>query len=77
VIGRGSQAPIDEAQLLQVEHHSIVAEFLSENRPIPMRRIGVRDEFGDAGTFDWLIETYEMDVDGIAAATRKVIARKR
>ena len=70
--------------IVTVEDHSVigglggaVAEFLSETRPTPMKRIGVRDKFGDAGTFEWLIQHYEMDVPHIVAAAKEVMGRRR
>ena len=67
--------------IVTVEDHSIigglggaVAEFLSEKRPTPLKRLGVQDQFGDAGEFDWLIQKYEMDVPNIVAAVKHVIA---
>jgi len=69
--------------IVTVEDHSIVgglggavAELLSETRPTPLKRIGVKDRFGDAGTFDWLIQAYEMDVPCIANAVKEVIGRR-
>lgn len=69
--------------VVTVEDHGVigglggaVAEFLSENWPVPMKRIGVRDSFGDAADFDWLIQKYEMDVPHIVAAVKEVVARK-
>ena len=69
--------------IVTVEDHGVigglggaVAEFLSETWPTPMKRIGVRDRFGDAGTFDWLIQHYGMDVPHIVAAVKEVLAKK-
>lgn len=66
--------------IVTVEDHSIigglggaVAEFLSETLPTPLKRIGVHDQFGDAGEFDWLIQKYEMDVPHIVAAVKHVM----
>jgi len=65
--------------VVTVENHSIigglggaVAEFLSEAHPTLLRRVGVKDQFGDAGDFDWLIQKYEMDVPHIVAAVEEV-----
>jgi transketolase len=69
--------------IVTVEDHGVVgglggavAEFLSETWPTPLRRIGVRDKFGDAGTFEWLIQHYGMDVPHIVDAVKGVIDRK-
>ncbi len=70
--------------IVTVEDHGVtgglggaVAEFLSENWPTPLKRIGVHDQFGDAGSFDWLIQKYGMDVPHIVAAAKEVVGRKR
>ena len=68
--------------IVTVEDHSIigglgsaVAELLSEEYPVPLKRVGVKDQFGDAGEFDWLIQKYEMDVPHIVTAVKRVIAK--
>ena len=70
--------------IVTVEDHSVigglggaVAEFLSETWPTPMRRVGVRDRFGDAGEFDWLLQAYGMDVPHIVAAAKEVMGRRK
>jgi len=35
-----------------------VAEFLGENHPVPMSRIGMKDRFGESGTMDELLEHF-------------------
>jgi transketolase len=69
--------------IVTVEDHGVigglggaVAEFLSEAWPTPMKRIGVRDQFGDAGTFEWLIQKYGMDVPHIVNAVKEVVKKK-
>ena len=42
---------------------SAIAETLSEQKPTPLRRIGIRGEFGEVGTLDYLLERF-----GLAAA---------
>ena len=69
--------------IVTVEEHQIigglgsaVAECLSAHRPTPIEYIGVRDQFGQSGTPDELIEHYGMGEADIYAAARKVIVRK-
>jgi transketolase len=69
--------------IVTVEDHSVigglggaVAEFLSENWPTPLKRIGVRDRFGDAGEFEWLLKAYGMDVPDIVSGVKEVLAKK-
>lgn len=69
--------------IITVENHNIinglgsaVAETLVEHCPVPMERVGVPDVFGEVGTMDYLKERYAMRPEDIAAAARRVIARK-
>lgn len=55
---------------------SAVAEVLSENCPTPMERIGVKDRFGEVGNLEYLRQRFELTAGDIAAACRRVIARK-
>ncbi|MDA3937206.1 MAG: transketolase family protein [Actinomycetota bacterium] len=63
------------------EEHSIigglgsaVAEVLSENTPVPMRRIGVRDVFGTSGEPTELLEHFGLTAGDIALAARELCA---
>lgn len=65
------------------EDHSIigglggaVCEFLSENHPVPVARIGVPDHFGESGTQDELYKKYGLTADNIIDAAKKVISMK-
>lgn len=55
---------------------SAVCEFLSENCPVPVKRVGVQDSFGESGTQDELYEKYGLTARHIADAARYVISRK-
>ncbi|MEX2145184.1 MAG: transketolase C-terminal domain-containing protein [Candidatus Spechtbacterales bacterium] len=44
---------------------SAVAEFLSENNPVPMKLHGVMDEFTESGTMEDLLKKYKLDKEGI------------
>ena len=44
---------------------SSVAEVLSENLPVKMKRIGVNDTFGESGKMSELWEKHGLDVDSI------------
>lgn len=75
------RAAAETGAVVTVEDHGVtgglggaVAEILGEQCPTPMRRIGVRDQFGDAGDFSWLIKKYGMDVPDIVAAVKQVMA---
>ncbi len=55
---------------------SAVAEFLSQNYPVPIEIVGVGDQFGQSGTPDELIEHYGLGIEGIERAVHRVIKRK-
>ena len=55
-----------------LENHSInggigsaIAEFLSENHPTKVVRIGVNDEFGQSGTPNELLKFYGLDAESV------------
>ncbi|MFH1984434.1 MAG: transketolase C-terminal domain-containing protein [Pseudomonadota bacterium] len=56
---------------------SAVAEFLVENIPTPMKRIGVQDTFAESGPYLDLLDKYGMSAPHIMAAVESVVARKR
>ncbi|MBI1974625.1 MAG: transketolase family protein [Candidatus Zambryskibacteria bacterium] len=69
-------------RIITVEEHQIaggmgsaVAECLSQNCPVPMEFIGIRDQFGQSGTPDELITHYGMDVKSIIKAVEKILKR--
>ena len=69
-------------RVVTVEEHQIaggmgsaVAEFLAQNFPVPIEFVGVRDEFGQSGKPEELIEHYGMGVKDIKKAVEKVLAR--
>jgi transketolase len=69
--------------IVTVEEHQVaggmgsaVAECLAEECPVPIEFIGVRDQFGQSGTPDELIEHYGMGERAIADSVRKVIQKK-
>lgn len=64
--------------LVTVEEHQVaggvgsaIAELLAEEYPMPIRFVGVRDEFGQSGTPDELIAHYGMDTEGIKKSVRE------
>lgn len=69
--------------IVTVENHSIlgglgsaVAEILSEYNPTIMKRVGIRDKFGETATFDWLRKRNSMDVSHIVEAAKYVVEKK-
>ena len=61
-------------RVVTVEEHSIigglggaVCEALSEEHPVPVKRIGINDCFGESGPAAELIQKYGIDAEGIKA----------
>ena len=76
-------AVVDAAQragcVVTVEEHqaaggfgSAVAELLSEMHPVPMKILGVTDQFGQSGTPEELLAHYGLDAAHIAEAARVI-----
>lgn len=55
---------------------SAVADIIGENCPVPLERVGVRDEFGTSGDPGELLAEYGLDAAGIVEKAKKVLARK-
>jgi transketolase len=53
-----------------------VAQVVAETRPCPMEFVGVHDTYAESGQPDELLEKYGLVARDIAAAVRKVMARK-
>ena len=68
-------------KIVTVEEHSIlgglggaVCETLSEKCPVPVKRIGIKDCFGESGPAAELIHKYGIDKDGIKAQIKEWLA---
>ena len=64
------------------EEHSIIggmgsaiAELLGENAPTPLKRVGMRDEFGTSGEADELMEHFKLTAPHVATAARELLGR--
>lgn len=53
--------------------YSAVCEVLSENCPVPLKPIGVRDKFGQVGKLSDLKEAYKMRAQDIIKAAKEVL----
>ncbi len=69
--------------ILTVEEHSIigglgsaVCEVLSEYCPVPVLRMGIRDEFGQSGSPDELLQHYGLGVEDIVQKVRYLLEIK-
>ncbi|MCJ8343536.1 MAG: transketolase family protein [Cetobacterium sp.] len=52
---------------------SAVAEVLVENYPIPMRRVGVQDRFGQVGELDYLQKEYKLTAEEIVLKAKELL----
>lgn len=55
---------------------SAVAEFLSEELPMPIKRLGINDQFGQSGSADELLAFYGLTEDKIADEIMDFIAKQ-
>jgi transketolase len=70
--------------VVTAEEHSIlgglggaVAEVLSEHRPTPLARVGVRDVYAESAPNDALLEKYGVTARHVAQAARSLLAKWR
>lgn len=56
---------------------SAVSEVLTDTVCCPLERVGVQDRFGEVGDVNYLKKALHLTAGDIAAAVRRVIARKR
>lgn len=75
------QAAKETGKVITIEEHSIVGglgaavcEALSENCPTPVKRIGIRDEYGQSGPAAELLHYYKLDADGIYEQVKEYLA---
>jgi len=78
-----AKAAKETGAIVTCEEHNIigglgsaVAEVVAEECPVPMERIGVRDEFGKSGVPAQLLKDYGLTAEDIVKAAEKVIAKK-
>lgn len=67
-------------KVITVEEHSIigglgsaVSEVLSENLPVKMKRLGIKDAFGQSGTPKELLKYYGLLSEDIVKATKSIL----
>jgi len=64
-------------KVVTVEEHSVigglgsaVCDCLSENYPVPVKKIGMQDVFGESGSAGALVQKYGLDADGVYASVK-------
>jgi len=75
------EAAKETGKVVTVEEHSVigglggaVCEALAENYPVPVKRIGVHDEFGQSGSAVELLHHYKLDAEGIYEQIKEFLA---
>ena len=78
------RAAVETGAMVVAEEHLVdgglgvrVAQVVAETAPCPMEFIGIHDTYAESGQPDELLEKYGLVARDIAAAVRKVVARKR
>ncbi|KGM97661.1 transketolase [Clostridium novyi A str. 4552] len=69
--------------IITAEEHSVigglgsaVCEVVSENHPVPVMRVGVKDKFGESGKPAELLKAYGLTAEDIVKAVKKGISLK-
>lgn len=77
------KAASDTGAIVTAEEHNIigglgsaVSEVLVENKPVPMKRIGTKDTFGESGKPNDLMKKYGLTAEDIVKAVKEVIKMK-
>ncbi len=55
---------------------SLVASFLSSNHPTPIEMLGIKDQFGQSGSYIELRNYYGLSITSVVEAARKVMNKK-
>ncbi len=70
------------SKVVTVEEHQIagglgsaISELLAQNYPVPMRFVGVKDTFGESGSYTGLKDKYEISAHYIKAAVLELMSR--
>ena len=70
--------------VVTAENHSVigglgsaVSELLGEKYPVPVKKIGVKDHFGEVGLTPYLKEKYGLTAKDIATAAKAAIEMKK
>ena len=76
------QAAKDCGKIIIVEEHNIigglgeaVCSFLSENCPVPVKRIGVNDEFGHSGPAGELLKQFGISAENIVEKAEELLKK--
>lgn len=72
----GAVVTVEEGQIIGGLGGAI-AELVAENHPVPLKRIGMQDRFGESGKPEELLEHFGLDAKHIRLAAHAVIEKKK
>jgi transketolase len=77
------KAARETGAIVTAEEHSVVgglggavSEFLAENCPTPLKRVGVNDRFGTSGKAEELLKYFGLTATDLARAARELLQKK-
>jgi transketolase len=77
------EAARETGALVTVEEHSIigglggaVTEAVTESYPVPVKRVGIADQFAETGPYNDLLDNYGMSVEDITTAAKQALDAK-
>ena len=78
------KAAKETGAIVTAEEHSIVgglgsavSEVITEEFPVPVVKVGIKDTFGESGKPDQLLEKYGLTVESIVNSAKRAISLKR
>lgn len=78
------EAACETGAIITAENHSIinglgsaVSEVLGESYPVPMERVGVKDEYGEVGDVEYLAKRFDLKAENIISAVLNTLKRKK
>src|ERR1017187_2458590 len=78
------RAAVETGAIVVAEEHLVdgglgvrVAQVVAQTKPCPMEFVGIQDTYAESGQPDELLDKYGLVARDVAAAVRKVVARKR
>jgi transketolase len=79
-----ARAALETGALVVSEEHLVdaglgvrVAQIVAETHPVPMEFVGIQNTYAESATPEQLLDKYGLIARDVAAAARRVIARKR
>ncbi len=73
----------DTGRIITIEEHNIyggmgsaISEILSQNYPVPMKIMGIRDRFGESGTYEHLQQKFGLTAINISENVKKLTSQQ-